>query len=187
MFSDQRDCRRWLYRFLPAKHPAFYPARRRGLDHWATRGGFRPIAEAQKTFLLGWISSVRGTFCEWDAGDGIIGSHAIWLEEIGWKGFSIEERPIAAQLLQKNRPTSFTSPADAARTADKKIDLISARRDGSIRRVVERVVAGQRPNWVILQARDPRPEAFVALTRAGYRLDHFIHDDEYYRWKGGKT
>ena len=165
MFINGKAFRRWLYRFLPAKHPAFYSARRRGLDHWATRGGFRPIAEAQKTFLLGWISGVQGTFFEWDAGDGIIGSHAIW-------------------LVQKNRPATFTSPADAARTADKKVDLISARREGSIRRVVEGVVSGGRPNWVILQARDPRPEVFMALTRAGYRLDHFIHDDEYYRWKG---
>jgi hypothetical protein len=24
----------------------------------------------------------------------------------------------------------------------------------------------------------------LAMNRAGYRLDQFIHDDEYYRWKG---
>ena len=187
MFSDQRDFRRWLYRFLPAKHPAFYPARRRGLDHWATRGGFQPIAEAQKTFLLGWIFGVQGTFFEWDAGDGIIGSHAVWLEEVGWKGVSLEERPVAAQLLKKNRPASYQQFSSSESISRKKVDLVSARRENTINELVGRIANGDRPLRVILQARDPRPEAFVALTRAGYRLDHFIHDDEYYRWKCGKT
>lgn len=185
MFIGRKDFRRWLYRFLPAGHSGFYPVRRRGLDHWATRGGFRPVAEVQKAFLLGWVSGVRGRFLEWDAGDGITGSHAIWLEEAGWKGFSIEERPGAAELLQKNRPASFVPIIESSRKEQSKVDLISARRSGSIHQVVESIQGGLRPRWVILQARDPQPEVFSAMNRAGYRLDHFIHDDEYYGWKGG--
>ena len=184
MFSDQRDFRRWLYRFLPAKHLAFYAARRRGLDHGATRGGFRPVAEIQKSFLLGWISGIRGTFIEWDAGDGVIGSHTVWLEETGWKGFAIEERPVAAELLRKNRPTSFCAHSKIAEIDQKKTDLVTARRDGSIQQVMAGIKEGGCPRWVILQARDPRPEVFLAMNRAGYRLDHFIHDDEYYRRRG---
>ena len=184
MFIGRRDFRRWLYRFLPATHPAFYSARRRGLDHWATRGGFRPAAEAQKAFLLGWVSGVRGRFLEWDAGDGITGSHAIWLEEAGWKGFSIEKRLGAAELLRRNRPVSFVPVAKLNLLHCGRADLVSARRDGSIRQVMENIRTGQRPQRVILQARDPQPEVFLAMNRAGYRLDHFIHDDEYYRLKG---
>lgn len=181
MFGDRKDFRRWLYRFLPAGHSGFYPARRRGLDHWATRGGFRPVAEAQKAFLLGWVSGVRGRFLEWDAGDGITGSHAIWLEEAGWKGFSIEERPGAAELLLKHRPLSHRAVPEPGHPDRERVDLVSARREASIRRVVQGIGQGDRPRWVILQARDPHPEIFATMRRTGYRLDQFIHDDEYYR------
>lgn len=184
MFIGRKDFRRWLYRFWPATHPAFYPARRRGLDHHATRGGFRPPAEAQKAFLLGWVAGRKGIFLERDAGDGLIGSHAVWLEEAGWRGFSIEERAWAAELLQKNRPASFVPISESGRKEQSKVDLISARRTASIHRVLESIQGGLRPRWVILQARDPQPDVFSAMNRAGYRLDHFIHDDEYYRWKG---
>ena len=187
MFINWKGCRRWLYRFLPAKHPAFYPARRRGLDHGATENGQYPVAEIQKKYLLGWVGVANGSFLELDAGDGVTGSHAVWLEEAGWKGFCLEERTVAAELLKKNRPASFFSATDFSQKPEKNIDLLSARRDGSIRQVVERILSGERPNWVILQARDPRLEVFAAMNRAGYRLDHFIHDDEYYRWKDGKN
>jgi len=187
MIRDQKNLRRWFYRILPATFPAFYSARRRGLDHGATGSGRYPVAEIQKKYLLGWVGVANGTFLELDAGDGVTGSHAVWLEEAGWKGFCLEERTVAAELLRKNRPASFISATNFSRKAEKKIDLLSARRDGSIRRVVERIVSGERPNWVILQARDPRPEVFAAMNRAGYRLDYFIHDDEYYRRRDGKN
>ena len=156
------------------------------MDHWATRGGFRPIAEAQETFLLGWISGVQGTFFEWDAGDGVTGSHAVWLEEVGWKGVSLEKRPVAAELLKKNRPASYGPFASSESISWKGVDLVSARRENTINELVGRIANGNRPRWVILQARDPQPKVFVALNRAGYRLDHFIHDDEYYRRKDGR-
>ena len=156
------------------------------MDHWATRGGFQPIAEAQKTFLLGWISGVQGTFFEWDAGDGVTGSHAVWLEEVGWKGVSLEKRPVAAELLKKNRPASYGPFASSESISWKGVDLVSARRENTINELVGRIANGNRPRWVILQARDPQPKVFVALNRAGYRLDHFIHDDEYYRRKDGR-
>ena len=187
MFIGRRDFRRWLYRFLPGTHPAFYPARRRGLDHWATRGGFRPVAEAQKAFLLDWVSPGPGRFFEWDAGDGIIGSHAVWLEEAGWSGCSIEERANAAAALRKNRPLSLVLVDELDQRNGERADLVSARREASIRQVVEKIGAGQRPRWVILQARDPQPEVFLSMKRAGYRLDHFIHDDEYNSWKGRRV
>jgi hypothetical protein len=142
------------------------------------------VAEAQKAFLLGWVSGVRGRFLEWDAGDGITGSHALWLEKAGWNGLSMEGRPGAAEILQKNRPASFVPISGSGRKEQPMVDLISARRSGSIRQVLESIQGGLRPRWVILQARDPQPEVFLAMNRAGYRLDQFIHDDEYYRWKG---
>lgn len=88
---------------------------------------------------------------------------------------------------QKNRPASYQQFSSSESISRKKVDLVSARRENTINELVGRIANGDRPLRVILQARDPRPEAFVALTRAGYRLDHFIHDDEYYRWKCGKT
>lgn len=184
MVGGRKDFRRWLYRFLPATHPAFYPARRRGLDHGATRGGYWPVAEAQKSFLLRWVGPAIGTFREEDAGDGRIGSHAVWLEEEGWTGASFEERPEARSLLKKNRPNSCQDHPHPPPLSHQGPDLISARRESSIHRLIGEIQRGSRPRRIILQARDPQPEIFVALGRAGYRLDNFIHDDEYYRWKG---
>jgi len=184
MFGDRKDFRRWLYRFLPATHHGFYPARRRGLDHWATRDGCWSVAEAQRRFLLSWVGSPKAEFLELDAGDGVTGSHAVWLEEAGWRGASLEQRPAAAELLKKNRPGSFTPFSRLESISWNVADLVSARRDASIRRVLGKIGEGLWFRWVILQARDPQPEVFQAMNRAGYRLDHFIHDDEYYSWKG---
>jgi hypothetical protein len=133
--------------------------------------------------LLAWVGT-EGVFLEWDGGDGITGSHAVWLEKAGWNGLCMEGRPGAAELLQKNRPASFVPISGSGRKEQPMVDLISARRSGSIRQVLESIQGGLRPRWVILQARDPQPEVFLAMNRAGYRLDQFIHDDEYYRWKG---
>jgi len=186
MIKDQKDLRRWLYQILPATFPAFYSARRRGLDHWATGNGRYPVAEIQKKYLLGWVEEAQGSFLELDAGDGVTGSHAVWLEEAGWKGASFEERPVAAELLKKNRPASYVPFSSSESISWKEVDLVSARRENTINDLVRRIEDGDRPLWVILQARDPQPEVFVALNRAGYRLDHFIHDDEYYRRKDGR-
>ena len=181
MIRDQKKLRRWLYRVLPATFPAFYPARRRGLDHGATGNGRYPVAEIQKKYLLEGVGVANGTFLELDAGDGVTGSHAVWLEEVGWKGVSLEERPVAAQLLKKNRPASCQPFSSSESISRKKMDLVSARRENTINELVGRIANGDRPLRVILQARDPRTGIFRIMNRAGYRLDHFIHDDEYYR------
>ena len=156
------------------------------MDHGATGSGRYPVAEIQKKYLLGWVGMASGSFLELDAGDGVTGSHAVWLEEVGWKGVSLEKRPVAAELLKKNRPASYGPFASSESISWKGVDLVSARRENTINELVGRIANGNRPRWVILQARDPQPEVFVALNRAGYRLDHFIHDDEYYRRKDGR-
>lgn len=139
------------------------------------------MAELQKKYLLGWVGVTNGTFLELDAGDGVTGSHAVWLEEVGWKGVSLEARPVAAQLLKKNRPASYQPFSSSESIFRKKVDLVSARRENTINELVGRIANGDRPLRVILQARDPRTGIFRIMNRAGYRLDHFIHDDEYYR------
>ena len=118
---------------------------------------------------------------EWDAGDGVTGSHTVWLEEAGWRGVVREERYVAAALLKRNRPLVLGNLPPGDRGQDPAAELVSARRKETIRNLMERMARGARPRWVILQARDPHPDVFRAMTRAGYRLDHFIHDDEYYR------
>lgn len=176
-----KQLRRWWYRHLPARASVFYPARRRGLDGWAAVGGETAVAEIQKRFLLHWVGKKTGSFVEWDAGDGVVGSHAIWLEEAGWRGVVREKRNMAAELLQRNRPLALgnLSPGDCV--PDPMAELISARREETIRDLMGQLARGARPRWVILQARDPHPEVFRAMARGGYHLDHFIHDDEYYQ------
>lgn len=181
MIESCKDFRRWLYRHLPGHSPRFYHARRRGLDHWAIRGRSGSVAEIQKRFLLHWVGKTKGCFVEWDAGDGIVGSHALWLEEAGWRGFSHEERERASALLKQNRPLAGQCDRQGRLDPVPGTDLVTARRTASIRQLVGQLVLGTRPRWVILQARDPQPEIFRIIVRAGYRLDHFIHDDEYYR------
>jgi len=151
------------------------------LDHGATGSGKYPVAEIQKKYLLGWVGMAGGSFLELDAGDGVTGSHAVWLEEAGWKGVSLEERPVAAQLLKRNRPASYQPFSRSESISRKKVDLVSARREKTINDLVRRIEDGDRPLRVILQARDPRTGIFRIMNRAGYRLDRFIHDDEYYR------
>ena len=156
------------------------------MDHGATGSGRYPVAGIQKKYLLGWVVEAHGSFLELDAGDGMTGSHAVWLEEAGWKGTSFEKRPVAAELLKKNRPASYRPFPSLESISWRKVDLVSARRKNTINELVGRIANGDRPLWVILQARDPQPGVFAALNRAGYRLDHFIHDDEYYRRKDGR-
>jgi hypothetical protein len=139
------------------------------------------VAELQKKYLLEWVGVTNGTFLELDAGDGVTGSHAVWLEEVGWKGVSLEARPVAAQLLKKNRPASYQPFSSSESISRKKVDLVSARRENTIKELVDGLANGDRPPRVILQARDPQAGIFRIMNRAGYRLDHFIHDDEYYR------
>ena len=113
MIRDQKNLRRWLYRVLPATLPAFYSARRRGLDHGATGNGRYPVAEIQKKYLLGWVGMAGGSFLELDAGDGVTGSHAVWLEEVGWKGVSLEKRESnSSEMHFRHPPTSRASGAD---------------------------------------------------------------------------
>ena len=142
------------------------------------------MAEVQREFLLRWIPPDGGSFLELDAGDGVIGSHAVWLEEAGWLGDCFEERVEAARVLKKNRPRSCRVGAGTEAMFGKPVDLVTARRDSSINWITDRISDTFRPRRVIFQARDPEPEIFKAMNQAGYRLDHFIHDDEYYGWKG---
>lgn len=182
-----KNLRRLAYLFFPATPLCLYPARRRGLDHWATRGGQRPVAEVQRDFTLAWVEGLSGSFLELDAGDGVTGSHGVWLEEAGRRGFCFEERQGASQLLPKNRPHARILDQKSAPWPSDGVEILSARRSESIRMVLREMPDRLRPRRVILQARDPQPEIFKAMNRAGYRLDHFIHDDEYYRWKGSKA
>jgi len=182
-----QDLRRLAYRFFPATPRCFYPARRRGLDHWATRCGQKPVAEVQRDFTLAWIEGLSGSFLELDAGDGVTGSHGVWLEEAGWRGFCFEERQGASQLIRKNRPHARILDQRPVSWAGDGVAILLARRSESIRMVLREMPDRLRPRRVILQARDPQPEIFRAMNRAGYRLDHFIHDDEYYRWKESKA
>ena len=150
------------------------------------RHDFEPFP-AQQEFLRLWILESAGFFWEWDAGDGVVGSHAKMLEEQqGWRGICVEARPGALVSLSANRRHARVfagvEPLEVRKLdPSASPDLLTCRRPESRRRLLEAMAGWLRPRYLVWQTRDPDPDTWRRLARLGYRLENFIHDDEYYR------
>lgn len=147
---------------------------------------FEPFM-AQQKFLSQWIREPTGIFWEWDAGDGVVGSHARILEEQrGWRGVCVEARRVAAARLSANRRTAQVlrgvDPAEARKMGPPESpNLVTCRRPESQMALLDAMGEWLQPRYLVWQARDAIPSIWRRLCRLGYRLENFIHDDEYYR------
>lgn len=176
-----------IYRHLPLSCAVFYRCRRKAWDREAmVRHDFEPFP-AQQEFLRVWIIEPSGYFWEWDAGDGVVGSHARLLEERrGWRGICVETRRGAAAHLAANRSAAKVFTGADLLEAQKLgpsagPDLLTSRRPESQGLLLQAMEKWLRPRYLVWQARNPDPDTWRRLLRLGYRLENFIHDDEYYR------
>lgn len=174
-----RFLRGWLYRRYPVVSRTWYRKklagyeRRWGLeDQGFTKEGFF------KVFQKRVLRDVKvGRVYELVAGDGLVGSLGVWLEEVGegWSVEAWEHRPLPLISLKKNRPeievhggrlTSWSAN-------ERKKDLVGITTRGAREAagVCREIRAGQiRPQWVGLWNPTMRPAWFHRMRSAGYQL-----------------
>jgi len=188
MKSFLRIARGWLSRRYPAVSRGCYRKklagyeRRWGLeDHGFTKEGFFRVLHER--FLGG-----PGRVYELVAGDGLVGSLGVWLEELG-KGWSVEaweHRLSPLSFIQKQRPKAQIHKGRLIiwSSKERKGDLIgiTTRKAREASGVCREIRAGQiRPQWVGLWNPTMRPAWFHRMRSAGYRLALVYQRIEFYR------
>ena len=181
--------RGWLYRRYPSVSPEWHRKmlagyeRRWGLeDHGFTKEGFFKVF-AEK-FLKG---NRPGRVYELAAGDGLVGSLGVWLEELsgGWSVEAWEHRPSPLSCIRKKRPNTQIHEGRLTiwSAKEKKKDLvgITARKAREASGVCREIRAGQiRPQWVGLWNPPMRPAWFHRMRSAGYQLVLVYQRMEFY-------
>jgi len=189
MSSGLRLLRGWLYR----RYPPFFPEwhrkmlvgyeRRWGLeDHGFTKEGFFRVF--QEKFLRG---NRSGRVYELGAGDGLVGSLGVWLEElgVGWSVEAWEHRPFPLSSIHKQRPKIQIHEGRLTRWSanERKKDLIgiTTRKAREASGVCREIRAGQiRPQWVGLWNPTMRPAWLHRMRRVGYQLELVYQKMEFY-------
>lgn len=128
-----------------------------------------------------------GRFLELAAGDGLVGSLGVWLEEKkGWKVEAWEHRPIPQRFIRQYRPktqlhigrlTDWSSKETA--TLPVGITTRAAREAAGVCRAIRQGLI--RPSFLGIWNPSGRPAWFHRLRREGYRLEAVWHRTEFYR------
>ena len=190
MKLDLRFLRGWLYRRYPAISRGWYRKklagyeRRWGLeDHGFTKEGFFRVFHEK--FLEG---KRPGRVYELAAGNGLVGSLGVWLEELsgGWSVEAWEHRPFPFSSIQKQRPRTQIHEERLTRWSakERKKDLVGITTRGvrETAGLCREVRAGQiRPEWVGLWNPTMRPAWFHRMRSAGYQLVLVYQRMEFYR------
>jgi len=190
MSSGLRLLRGWLYRRYLSVCPEWHRKklagyeRRWGLeDHGFTKEGFFRVF--QKKFLRG---NRSGRVYELVAGDGLVGSLGVWLEElgVGWCLESWEHRPFPLSSIHKQRPRTQIHEGRLTRWSakERKKDLVGITTRGAREAtgVCREIRTGQiRPQWVGLWNPTMRPSWFHRMRSAGYQLVLVYQRMEFYR------
>ena len=184
-----RLLRGWLYRRYLSVYPEWHRKklagyeRRWGLeDHGFTKKGFFRVF--QKKFLRG---NSSGRVYELVAGDGLVGSLGVWLEElgVGWSVEAWEHRPLPLFSLKKKRLEAEIHEGRLTRWSakERKKDLVGVTTRGSREAtgVCREIRTGQiRPQWVGLWNPTMRPAWFHRMKSAGYQLALVYQRMEFY-------
>ena len=185
-----RLLRGWLYRRYPAASREWYRKklagyeRRWGLeDHGFTKEGFFRVFHEK--FLRG---NRSGRVYELAAGDGLVGSLGVWLEElgVGWSVEAWEHRPFPLSSIHKQRPRTQIHEGRLISWSakERKKDLVGITTRGSrdstgvCREIRTRQI---RPQWVGLWNPTMRPAWFQRMRSAGYQLELVYQRMEFYR------
>ncbi len=189
-----RSLRSGFYRRLPFCEGDFHLKRLAGFERrWDlegegfTKAGFMEIFE--RKLLQG---MVPGTLVELQAGDGLVGSLGVWLEQVeGWKGEAWEHRTKPLADLNENRPktavhagrlTDWNSGVSSLQPV-----LITTRGAREASGVCRAIRAGRiQPALVGIWNPTRRSVWQRRLRRAGYRLELVYHRMEFYRERGGR-
>lgn len=189
----ERTMRGWLYRLLPAGNHPWHLKRRAGYERrWGfeTRGATkRGFFEIFRKRLLKNIPP--GLWVELQAGDGLVGSLSVWLEQLeGWKVEAWEHRQWPASCFRKTHPTTafhqerLTNWADAK--APKNPTGITTRgvreAAGVCRAIREKHI---RPAFVGIWNPSRRAIWETRLRSCGYRLELVYERMEFYQ--GART
>lgn len=184
-----KSFRRWLYRWLPSTSDSWHAKRRKGLkSKWSGDRVLECQCEQDQIF---WEKVLQkktgGTFWELDAGDGITGSHGVFLEEeAGWQGVLWESGKRPAQTARKNRKSEVfddRSPLpEALGRRSAAPDLLILRKEERLSQLgkILRTKSVQ-PTWLVIQAPCPVARVPRFLEPLGYRMIWAFHDDEYYQ------
>jgi len=184
-----RRLRAWFYRRLPSFAGIWHRKRRSGYERrWNlekegfTKEGFFQIFSTR--FGLG---KAPGLLVELAAGDGLVGSLGLWLEEakLGWKVCAWEHRPEVLRQLRKNRPA--TEIREGRLTCWKGVNLPpqvlavttrGAREAAGLCRAIRQETI--RPRWLGIWNPSQRPVWHQRLRREGYRLKLVWQNLEFY-------
>lgn len=184
-----RNFRAWWYQILPPILPTWHLKRRAGYERrWGletagfTKEGFVRIL--QQHLLVG----IRpGLWVELQAGDGLVGSLGVWLEQVeGWKVAAWEHREWPARSFRKNRPStpfhqerlpSWTEPGTLQEPVG--VTTRGVREAAGLCRAIRKSLI--RPSLVGIW--NPKRHSLWErrLRREGYRLELVWHNVEFYR------
>ncbi|NCY21869.1 hypothetical protein EBX31_07925 [bacterium] len=184
-----RKARGWLYRRYPAWNKALFRKKSAGYERrWNleedgfTKEGFFRIFQKRV------LSKIRpGKMYELGAGDGLVGSLGIWLENsaMGWEVEAWEHRAMAASCFARNRPRTplhrhrLTAWSDAERGPDPVVITTHGCREASaLHRVIR--YQGIRPQLLGIWNPTCRPVWFHRFSRRGYQLCLVWHRTEFY-------
>ena len=192
MKSILRELRGCLYRRLPSWGTALHRKRVTGYERrWGLeqegfcKKGFFRIFRAY--FLNG---NRSGRAYELAAGDGLVGSLGVWLQElgVGWSVEAWEHRPFPSSSIHKQRPRTQIHEGRLIRWSakERKKDLLGITTRGSREAtgVCREIRTMQiRPQWVGLWNPTMRPAWFQRMRSAGYQLELVYQRMEFYRDK----
>ena len=181
--------RGWLYRRYPAVSRGWYRKklagyeRRWGLeDHGFTKEGFFRVFHER--FLGG---NRPGRVYELVAGDGLVGSLGVWLEElgVGWCVEAWEQRPSPLSCIRKKRPNTQIHEGRLISWSakERKKDLVGITTRGlrEAAGVCREIRTSQiRPEWVGLWNPTMQPAWFHRMRSAGYQLVLVYQRMEFY-------
>ena len=189
MSISLRLFRGWLYRQYPAVSRTWYRKklagyeRRWGLeDQGFTKEGFF------KVFQKRVLRDVKvGRVYELVAGDGLVGSLGVWLEELsgGWSVEAWEHRAFPFSAIQKQRPGTQIHEERLTRWSakERKKDLVGITTRGvrETAGLCREIRDGQIwPQWVGLWNPTMRPTWFYRMRSAGYQLVLVYQRMEFY-------
>jgi hypothetical protein len=187
-----RSSRASIYRLLPRGQWIWHFKRLAGYERrWDLEGrgftkkGFFEIFK--KRFFLGLRP---GRFVELAAGDGLVGSLGLWLEQIeGWTVEAWEDRPIPRDSIRRYRPRTRLQAGrltgwSRQETADNPVGVTTrgAREASGVCRAIRQGLIS--PGFVGIWNPTRRSLWEKRLRKERYRLEMVYHRMEFYRRKG---
>lgn len=184
-----RNIRGSLYRCLPAASRSLF---RKKIAGYERRWGLETKGFTKEGFFQVFREKIlsqypAGSMLELCAGDGVVGSLALWLEKYsqGWQVQAWEARPIVFAQLCKNRPRTtvhlgrltdwaglHSSLKPSAFTAR------GAREASSACRAIRLSLI--QPFWLGIWNPSRRPVWYIRLRQQGYRLAMVWQNSEWY-------